>query len=67
MADKRLKGLRKELEAQGFEVAERSGKWLVYPPDPDAHIVTIHLTESDHRAFENSMSRLKQAGFIRRR
>jgi len=67
MADKWLKDLRAELEAQGFEVMERKKGWMVRPPDPRMQLVTIHLTTSDYRARENALSRLEKSGFLRRR
>jgi hypothetical protein len=67
MATKWLKDLRTELEAQGFEVIEKKSGWMVKPPDPTKPLVTIHMTNSDHRAQENILAQLKRSGFIRRR
>lgn len=65
--DKWLKDLRKELEAQGFEIIEKKKGWMVKPPDPDAQMVMLHLTNSDHRAQANALAELKKAGFLTRR
>lgn len=67
MADKWLKDLRKELEAQGFDVTENTKGWRVRPPDPNANLVMLHLTNSDHRSQANAIAELRRAGFLTRR
>lgn len=47
--------------AQGFNVKERNGKYLFLAPDGETTVVA-HGSESDHRAFKNTLSRLKRAG-----
>lgn len=66
MADKWVKELRKELEAQGFEVIEKTKGWMVKPPDPNAPLVMLHLTNSDHRSRANAIAELKRSGFLPR-
>lgn len=67
MADKWLKELHADLEAQGFEIIEKTKGWMVRPPDPERPLVMIHMTSSDHRARDNILAQLKRSGFIRRR
>lgn len=54
--------LRQELERQDWRVDDRGVRWLAYSPDGQM-IVTIHLTPSDHRAWRNTISRLRRGGF----
>ncbi|WIB25396.1 hypothetical protein [Curtobacterium sp. MCSS17_015] len=67
MTDKWVKELREELEAQSFEVTERTKGWMVKPPDPEASLVMLHLTNSDHRSRANAIAALKRSGFLPRR
>ncbi|WP_427017856.1 hypothetical protein ACQCSX_04375 [Pseudarthrobacter sp. P1] len=65
MANKELKKLFKELEAQEFRIEEIKSGWQVYPPNTTLDPITIHGTPSDHRSWKNMMARLVRAGFIR--
>ena len=38
--------------------------WMLYPPDPEQSPVLVHKTESDQRAIRNTISRMRQRGFI---
>lgn len=67
MPDRWVKDLRDEAEAQGFRVIEMKKGWMFYPPDPDASLVMVHLTNSDKRSQANAISQLVRSGFIKRR
>lgn len=58
---------RAELLAQNFEIKETSKGWKIIPPDKTKDIVIVHKTESDRRAYNNTLARLRRAGFIKRR
>jgi hypothetical protein len=48
------------LEAQGARIVETRSGWQILCPSGD--IVTMHATESDHRALSNTRSRIRRAG-----
>lgn len=48
------------LEAQGARIKPTRDGWQILTPSGD--IVTVHATESDHRAMRNTRSRIKRAG-----
>ncbi len=64
MPDK--KDIRKLIEAAqswaGWRVEQRSKGWFLYPPDKALSPICIHNTPSDHRAWQNTLSRLRRAG-----
>lgn len=59
---KELKELKRRAEAQGWRVlhARKHLKW--FAPDGRTMVVT-GITESDHRALANTLSRMRRAGF----
>jgi hypothetical protein len=59
-----LSKVRKEAVAQGWRVVEVTNGWMLYPPDQEQSPVLVHKTESDHRAIRNTISRMRQRGFI---
>lgn len=61
--DKRLKALLKDLESQGWRLRNIKSGWLAVPPDPTKEAVTIHKTPSDHRVWQNQLSRLRNSGY----
>jgi len=63
MADE-LRKVRKEAAAQGWRVEETKDGWMLYPPDPAHSPVLVHKTESDQRAIRNTLSRMRQRGFV---
>jgi hypothetical protein len=46
----------------GFRVEEVKKGWLVFPPDKSLPAIAIHKTPSDHRAWQNTISRLRRVG-----
>ncbi|MGE4425014.1 MAG: hypothetical protein AB7G37_01015 [Solirubrobacteraceae bacterium] len=38
------------------------GGWVILHPDGDGR-VTVHMTNSDHRALKNTVANARQAGF----
>jgi len=61
---KELRALIKAARAQGFTVERtRGGHWLVRNAEGRA-VATIAGTASDHRAWLNSLARLRQVGFV---
>lgn len=57
---KRKKIILTHLEKQGAQVVQTTKGWQVYLPD--GNIVTMHRTESDHRAERNARSYVLRAG-----
>ena len=54
--------VRKEAERQGWRVKEtRKGEMLLAPDGQTS--VLWHHTPSDHRALDNTVAKMKQAGF----
>ncbi|MBD8019404.1 hypothetical protein [Brevibacterium gallinarum] len=62
--DKRVKKLVKSLEAQGWRIETRKKGIMAFPPDKTKSPVTIHLTNSDHRWYANTIALLRRSGFI---
>ena len=46
----------------GWRVEEKRSGYAIYPPDKAFSPVVVHLSESDHRAFANTVARLRQCG-----
>jgi hypothetical protein len=59
---KREKQLIEAATKQGWRVAETRDGYQLFAPD-GVNIVTIHLTESDARAFRNTIARMRRFGF----
>lgn len=51
-----------EAERQGWRAKETSDGYQLLAPD-GRNIVTIHLSESDHRAIRNTINRMRRFGF----
>jgi len=49
-------------EEQGFTIKKKKMGWMVLTPNGQGSVM-VHKTESDHRALNNSISRLKRYGF----
>ena len=64
MADK--KEIRRLVQAaegwRGWRVETTKAGWILYPPDKSQSGVAIHGTPSDHRAWANTIARLKRLG-----
>lgn len=63
LLDKRTKKLLKTLEAQGARLKKRKSGYMAFPPDRSKRAVMIHLTPSDHRAWDNMIAELRKSGF----
>lgn len=63
MANKDMKALIEALVAQGWRVEQGRKHLMAYPPNKEASPVTLSATPSDHRAFANMVSLLRQRGF----
>lgn len=46
----------------GWRVEETKDGWMAYPPNKEQSGVLIHRTPSDHRAWANTVARLRQRG-----
>jgi hypothetical protein len=46
----------------GWRVEARTKGWFLYPPDKALPPIAVHNTPSDHRAWQNTLSRLRRAG-----
>lgn len=57
---KEMRQLFSKLTDAGIPVQQTKAGWQVLAPD--GSIITVHRTESDHRAMKNTMARLKRAG-----
>lgn len=63
MQRKDITKLIKALEAQGATVTPtQKNHYKVVPPDPDAEIVIMPGTASDHRSWNNAKAALRRAG-----
>ena len=62
MAWKDVKRVLRKAEQQGWRIDDRGHRVLCYSPDGNT-IVTVHKTESDRRAINHTVSRLKRGGF----
>lgn len=59
---KLIKKLFEEADKQGWRRRDtKDGVQLLAPNG--VGIVTVHLTETDHRAFKNSLTRMRSHGF----
>jgi hypothetical protein len=61
--DKDMKRVLKELERQGARIEPIKSGRMIYPPDKGKDPVAIHGTPSDRRAWANTLSALRRAGF----
>ncbi len=59
-SSKRIKIVITDLEKQGARVRETRSGFMVFFPDGSS--MTMHGTESDHRAEKNTRSRVLRAG-----
>lgn len=51
------------LKAQGWEIHQlKNNHYRALPPDKTKPIVVIDSTPSDHRAWQNTISRLRRSG-----
>lgn len=57
-----LAALRKTATAQGWRIVETRKGETWYPPETDLPGVTVHGSESDHRALRNTIARLRRSG-----
>ena len=62
MSTKDVKKLVARVAEQGWRVEDRGTCWMALSPDGVTK-VTIHKTNSDHRAIKNIVSRLRKGGF----
>ncbi len=46
----------------GWRVEEVKKGWMIYPPDKRLPAIAVHKTPSDHRAWKNTLSRLRRSG-----
>lgn len=58
---KRTKIILASLEEQGARICESKKGWLIFFPD-GVSSMTMHKTNSDHRAETNMRARVKRAG-----
>lgn len=58
------KKVRKEAQEQGWTVRETKSGYQLFPPDRTQKPISIHRTPSDHRALENTITRMRRAGFL---
>jgi hypothetical protein len=61
-APKRIKIILASLTAQGARVKETTKGWIVFFPDEAKTSMTMHKSESDHRAEANNRARVLRAG-----
>ena len=59
-SSKRMRIVLTSLERQGCEITPTNKGWFVKFPNGDS--MTLHRTDSDHRAERNTRSRVKRAG-----
>ena len=57
---KRTRAVLASLEIQGCKVKETRQGWMIHFPNGES--MTIHGTESDHRAEKNTRARVIRAG-----
>jgi hypothetical protein len=58
-----VRNLIKAAEAwAGWRVEQTKQGWMLYPPDKSFSGVLVHATESDHRAWKNTLARLRKRG-----
>jgi hypothetical protein len=46
----------------GWRVAKTKRGWVLYPANKSFGPITLHKTPSDHRAWKNTLARLRRAG-----
>lgn len=62
---KDIKRIRKELEAQGWQIKDRKGGHaMAYPPDKSKQPVLLPSTPSGPRWRENLLAQLRRSGFV---
>lgn len=54
----------REAQRQGFRVKDTKSGWLLFPNDKSLPPVLVHKTPSDHRAWRNTLARLRRAGLV---
>lgn len=59
-SSKRMRIVLLSLENQGCEVTPTNKGWFVKFPNGDS--MTLHRTDSDHRAEKNTRARVRRAG-----
>lgn len=59
-AERRIRAIMASLDGQGCVVQEKQRGWFVKFPNGDT--MTVHKTESDHRAEKNTRARVLRAG-----
>lgn len=57
---KRVDRIVDDLIEQGATAKRTKAGWMIFLPDGSS--MTLHLTESDHRADNNSRGRVRRAG-----
>lgn len=63
MNNKEIRRLIKDAEKwPGWRVVPVKGGWNLFPPDKTMPPINVHKTPSDHRAWKNTMARLRRAG-----
>ena len=60
MVNKRMRIVLASLESQGANVAPTNKGWMIKFPNGES--MTMHRSESDHRAEMNIRSRVRRAG-----
>lgn len=61
--DKRVKKLVKSLKSQGWRIESTKKGIMAFPPDKSKNPVAIHLTNSDHRWYANTIAQLRRSGY----
>ncbi len=61
--DKEFRKVIRRAERQGWRIKATKKGSMLFPPDGTKEIVTIHGTPSDHRAFNNFMTRMNASGY----
>lgn len=63
VANKEVTKLIRQIEQwPGWRVEQVKAGWMAYPPDRNKPGVLIHGTPSDHRAWRNTIARLRRSG-----
>ena len=60
--DKEFRRVIRAAEEQGWRVRPIKKGMMLVPPDPTKPAVAIHRTPSDHRAFRNTVAKLRASG-----
>jgi len=61
VGDKRLKALQRKAWKQGWWPERKKDGIMWMAPDRDEH-VTLHRSQSDHRAYDNALGLFRAAG-----